>query len=238
MLRRLLVSVVLALLLVACGAAAGTVAPPATAPPTATAPPLTATPIATAPPAAAAPTATAAPTAPPATATPVARQGATLWIVSGYEPNAKLVALDAATEKVLVSVPVGVHSQDWTVLYAATQAGGRTAVTAYDLATGKALRSTSFDGDYRLPGAYPGWLARGLSYDGRTLVLQEMPSPALAQEYSNSGKWVSRFAVLDTAFTVPPKIVELPGNYRYDTLAPDGHALYLIEAQSANNPAL
>lgn len=233
MIRRLPLSLVLALLLVACGAAAGTpaptVAPTATAPPTAAPPPATAAP--TAPPVAAAPAATA-------TATPVARHGATLWVVAGSGPAAKVVALDAATEKELVAVPVGVPSQDWKVLYAAARAGAGTTVTAYDLATGQALRSTTFDGDYRLPAAYPGWLDSGLSYDGRTLVLQEMPSPDQAQAYSNSGKWVSRFAVLDTALTAPPRIVELQGNYHYDTMAPDGRVLYLIEAQSADNPAL
>ena len=225
--NRLLAGCFLTLLLIACGSATGAPASTPAGPPAASA----STPSATsAPVSAPVATATSAPTA--------AQQASALWIISGEGPAAQLVALDLATGKELRSLPVGVTSRDWAVLYTAAAVGGRTTVWATDLATGKALRSIAFDGDYRLPTANLGTTYTGLSYDGHTLVLAELPGADQAQADAKSGKPVSRFAILDTAFTSPPKIVALPGRYSYDALAPDGHMLYLIESQaSQDHPA-
>src|SRR5881394_1731049 len=111
---RLLAGCFLTLLLIACGSATGAPASTPAGPPAASAP---------------TPSATSAPiSAPAATAPTAAQQASALWIISGEGPAAQLVALDLATGKELRSLPVGVTSRDWAVLYTAAAVGGRTTV--------------------------------------------------------------------------------------------------------------
>ena len=60
----------------------------------------------------------------------------------------------------------------------------------------------------------------GVSNDGRTIVLVETTRPA---------RGPSRFALIDRTAVATPRIVELPGEFEYDALSPDGSILYVVE---------
>ncbi len=125
--------------------------------------------------------------------------------------------------------PLGVASTDWKTLYSATSSGEKTTVLATDLTTGAGIARLVLDGKYSLPPIDSGTRLGGLSYDGKTLVLVEGTGDIPAQKSKDERK-VSRFAVLDTSLQTPPRILELPGNFSYDTISAEGKGIFLIEA--------
>ncbi len=137
-----------------------------------------------------------------------------------YAGNPELGQLQvlAAGGKAVRTMPAGVPSPDWRTLYVAVASGDRTTVEAVDAASGRVLRSLEIAGSFRLPVVGTAGVPDGLSGDGRTLVLANTVRAP-----------VSRFAVLSTGLTKQPKLVDLPGDFEFDALSPDGSRLYVIE---------
>jgi len=133
-------------------------------------------------------------------------------------------------------LPAGVPAPDWSTLYTASYDGTHTQVAALDPLTGAVLRTTFLDQVYQfrttsLAQSYQfqwddddGVTGAGrTSPDGRWLALTG------SHEYHADGRVLSRFAVLDTAFTQSPRTLVLNGTYSFDAIANDGQTLYLIE---------
>lgn len=213
----------LATALLACGPAAGTIAPTATA--------VAATPTATPRPVAAAP-ALSAP-APSATSTPKLRDQ--LFVFDG-DQSGRFLVIDGATGQIERTLPAGVPDANWTLLYTAERIGEQTVISAVEVATGNHLRATQLEGHYSLPWVMPGNLPAGLSRDRQTLVLAREPGQDEIATFERENRWVTRFAVLDTAFERQVRIIEIEGNYSYDALAPGGSTLYIIEHQPPVHP--
>jgi hypothetical protein len=122
-------------------------------------------------------------------------------------------------------------------------AGAPTLVERIQVDGGKVDRWWYLRGRYRVPAvAYDG-TGGGLSADGRTLVLTQLPAPRVYPP-----KW-SRFAVLDTALQLrhPSRSgerrprhaisrISLPGFYSFDAISPDGEAVYLIHYLPSRGP--
>jgi hypothetical protein len=244
---RLVAVACVAFLLMACGPASATLTPPVahthtSVPAQAVTSPVVATAtlatLATLPgptmgvPATATPVPATATTAP---ATPVAFAGDRLYVYDTAGSGRYLV-IDSLSGRVERSLPVGTPSADWSVLYTATAVGGQTKVEAIAVATGATLRSLTLAGRFVLPGIGASGLPGGLASLGSTLVLAAVPSDEEVRVFERENRWVSRFAVLDTTFGKPARIVELAGNYSFDTLAPTGNYLYVIEHRPAVHP--
>lgn len=231
---RLVAASCVALLLVACGSATATLTPPiahthTTVPVQAVTSPVI--PTVTLP----EPATTVPATATTAAATPVAFAGDRLYAYDTAGQGRYLV-IDSLSGRIERSLPVGTPSADWSILYTATVVGGQTKVEAIAVATGATLRSVLLDGHFVLPGIGASGLPGGLAGFGSTLVLAALPSDEEVRAFERDNRWVSRFAALDTAFGKPARIVELVGNYSYDTLSPTGSYLYVIEHRPAVHP--
>jgi hypothetical protein len=120
--------------------------------------------------------------------------------------------------RVLRTLPAGVPSPDWRTLYVAAGGESQTTVEAVDVASGRVLRSTTIAGRFRLPVVGTAGVPDGLSGDGETLALANLADTP-----------VSRFAILRTDFAKPPELVDLPGDFEFDALSPDGSRLFVIE---------
>ncbi len=217
--KRFLVSCVLALATVACGAA----------PPTTTAP-----------------RATQAPTAMPvttstSTTTPAAANDR-LFVRDGYGTSTnRLSVVDAQSGTRLQDVPLGVPTLDWSIIYTAQWDVEQTIVRALNPLTGQTIRETSVSGRYILPEMGIAGTFGGLSPNGTWLALETKPGYEV--DATNTSYARSHLVVLDTAFTQPPKRVELDGVFAFDALSSNGASLYLLEtvprdSTSASIPGL
>jgi hypothetical protein len=145
-----------------------------------------------------------------------------------------------------MAAPAGVIGGGSPYRYVAIQprlGGAPTLVERIDVDGGKVDRWWYLRGRYVVPAvAYDG-TGGGLSADGRTLVLTQLPAP---RRYPQ--KW-SRFAVLDTALQLrhPSRSGErrprhaisrfsLRGVYSFDAISPDGETIYLIHYLPSRGP--
>jgi len=203
--KRFLVSCILALVTVACGAA----------PPTTTAP-----------------QATQAPTAMPVTTstrtTAPAAANDRLFVRDGYGTSTdRLSVMDARSGTRLRDMPFGVSTPDWSVLYTTPWDAEQTIVRALNPLTGQTIRETSVSGRYTLPEMGIAGAFGGLSPNGNWLALERKPGYAIDATDTSHAR--SHLVVLDTAFAQPPKRVELDGNFAFDALSSNGASLYLLE---------
>lgn len=141
----------------------------------------------------------------------------------------RLVVLNAATGTRELILPSGVPSPDWSTIYAVEYSAGQTTVRAVDARTGQTLRQWQIEEGFSLIQADTEGRPGGLSPNGHWLVL----SPVRADAQTNP----SRFAVVDTTSTEPPRLITLDGNFWFDAISNDGGALYLIERPSTTDPA-
>jgi hypothetical protein len=139
-------------------------------------------------------------------------------LVYAADPERGQVQVVGPGGRVLRTLPAGVPSPDWGTLYVAAGGADRTTVKAVDVASGRELRSTTIAGRFRLPAIGTAGIPDGLSGDGGTLVLANLADTP-----------VSRFAILRTDFAEPPELVDLPGDFEFDALSPDGSRLFVIE---------
>jgi len=218
--KRFLISCVLALVTVACGAATPT------------------TLATTAPQATQAPTALPVTTATSTTAPAVANDR--LFVRDGYGTTTnRLSVVDARSGTRLQDVSLGAPAPDWSVLYTTQEDAKQTIVRALNPLTGQTIRETSVSGHYSLPEVGIAGTFGGLSPNGKWLALET--KPGYTSDATNTSQARSDLTVLDTAFAQPPKRVELSGNFAFDAVSNDGASLYLIETlprDSASTPGL
>ena len=111
--------------------------------------------------------------------------------------------------------------------YATTLAGNVGVLTARD-GVGGIVRTRTFEPAYGIPLVTYGGAKGGLSRDGRTLILGQAPTGGrLAKD--------STLLVLDTATLRTRHIIDLPGDFSFDALSPDGNRLYLVQHTSATD---
>lgn len=110
--------------------------------------------------------------------------------------------------------------------YAALDARDSTVVTEREAGAGQAVPGLRVSGHYGIPGVdYSGSLT-GLSADGRTLVLAQIPG--------NTPPRTTRLLVLDAAPLSVRARLTLNGWSNVDAISPDGRWLYLIHYPSAD----
>lgn len=206
---------ILALLASGCSAATGQPAPAVTSPVPTTAPGATTL-----------PAATAVPTLPPAS--PDA------WLLVGRKGADGLEVILASTKEKMLDLPAGIPARaDWGRMIVATPVGGKTIVRDLVVQPGLGGPEIVVDGDWRLPTIGYDPIPAGLSADGSTLVLVEASSAAASAKAPTT----ARFAVLRVVpLERPHRIVELPGDFEYDAISPDGTTLYVVE-HLAGEPA-
>jgi hypothetical protein len=139
-------------------------------------------------------------------------------LVYTADPARGRLQVVGAGGRVLRTLPAGVPSPDWRTIYVAAGGSSQTTVEAVDVASGRVLRSTTIAGRFRLPVVGTTAVPDGLSGDGGTLALANVADTP-----------VSRFAILRTDFAKPPELVDLPGDFEFDALSPDGSRLFVIE---------
>lgn len=206
--KRFLVSCVLALVTVACGAATPTTAPS----PQATSSAITTAPVAT------------------STSTNVPAANDRLFVRDGYGTTInRLSVVDARSGIRLQDVSLGVPAPDWSILYTAQWDREQTTVRALNPLTGQTIRETSVSGRYTLPEMGIASTFSGLSPNAKWLALETKPGDEIDAGATDTSHARSHLVVLDTAFAQPPKRVELDGNFAFDALSGNGASLYLIE---------
>lgn len=139
--------------------------------------------------------------------------------------------VDPADRRLLFELPDGLVSRDWRTLVSVTPDGGSTRVQVSDPEGSTQPARISVAGAWRLPTIGVAHQASGLSADGRTLVLEESVATAPAAPTSRS-----RFAIVATGGSKPPRIVTLAGSFVFDALSPDGRSMYLIEHLAGADP--
>lgn len=104
--------------------------------------------------------------------------------------------------------------------YAAFDASGSTVVKRRKAGAGPAVSVLRVSGHYGIPGVDYSGSMTGLSADGRTLILAEIPQ--------NAPPRVTRLLVLDTGPVAVRARLMLPGWSTVDAISPEGRWLYLI----------
>ncbi len=114
------------------------------------------------------------------------------------------------------------------VRYVTVPAGGQTAIEAIRVRDGRVVRYGEVRGTWGVPQvAYDGTTG-GLSRDGRTLVLGQIPGGVQLRASSS-------FALVAVKQFRLIGVVRLKGDFSFDALSPDGARLYLIQHLSAND---
>jgi dipeptidyl aminopeptidase/acylaminoacyl peptidase len=119
----------------------------------------------------------------------------------------------------------GAGVSTWTgpVNYVAVSAGRDTVVERVTRDGGRVERTRVLSGHFGIPGAAYDGSTTGLSADGRTLVLAELPSRLTT----------TRLLVLDTRNLRVRKHIALPGFLSVDAISPDGRTLYVLRYPKA-----
>ena len=116
----------------------------------------------------------------------------------------------------------GVEAPSSAVRYVAVSTGSDTVLAAVRTRGGRIEQFSTHKGNWGVPLVTNGGDTDGLSRDGRTLVLAEVPqSPALRRS--------SSFLFVDTRTLRQRKVVTLRGDFAFDALSPDARTLYLIQ---------
>jgi hypothetical protein len=110
--------------------------------------------------------------------------------------------------------------------YAAFGARDNTVVKRQEAGAGPAVSGLRVSGHYGIPGVDYSGSMTGLSADGRTLILAELPG--------NGPPRTTRLLVLDTAPLAIRARLTLPGWSTVDAISPDGRWLYLIHYASSD----
>jgi hypothetical protein len=110
--------------------------------------------------------------------------------------------------------------------YSVHMAAGKTTLTA--TRDGRVARSATFPGLFGVPAVTSTGAPGGLSPSGRLLVLAQPPN------YQGLRKQ-SRFLLVATPRLSVVRTLELPGEFGFDALSPDGGTLYLIQHISSDD---
>jgi hypothetical protein len=109
--------------------------------------------------------------------------------------------------------------------YAAFDANGNTVVKEREAGAGPAVPGLRIRGRYGIPGVDYSGSMTGLSADGRTLILAQIPAGT---------PHMTRLLVLDTPPLTIRTRLTLPGWSTVDAISPDGRWLYLIHYTSSD----
>jgi hypothetical protein len=109
--------------------------------------------------------------------------------------------------------------------YAAFDAHGNTVVEQREAGAGSAVTILRIRGHYGIPGVNYSGEMTGLSADGRTLILAQIPARTPR---------TTRLLVLDTASATVRDRLTLRGFSTVDAISPDGRWLYLIHYPSSD----
>lgn len=142
--------------------------------------------------------------------------GAASWGSTGTAGQG-IVAFHPGGTSPLVSLPMGLTTQDHQRLYATTSAGGQTAITIYDTRSGARLATFAITGAYSMDAR--GYAGAVLSPDGRWLALRQAGLTTGA----------SVFALVDTQARKLAQTITLPGDFDLDAISPGGTMLYLLQ---------
>ncbi|WP_141727789.1 hypothetical protein [Thermogemmatispora onikobensis] len=145
-----------------------------------------------------------------------------LYVVDGSpssQSSQRLLVFEAvgkSSGKVL-TLPVGLMSQDHHRLYRALAGGGQTRITVVDTRSGETLRSLTIAGSYSTADLGAGKSL--LSGDGRWLVLRDLSTPAQS----------TRLALIDMVAGRLAATISLSGDFDLDGISSQGRILYLLE---------
>src|SRR4051812_10162997 len=121
----------------------------------------------------------------------------------------------------------GISAPDGGVAFVAEAAPrARTVVQRVSGAARTVDRRVALRGRFGVPGAGFDGTTTGLSADGRTLVLAQMPARVPAA--------VTRLVILDARTLRPQARIALPGSFGVDAISPSGRWLYLIHTSAAD----
>jgi hypothetical protein len=114
----------------------------------------------------------------------------------------------------------GAVSRDGAVRYVVVAAGRSSVIESISTAGGHVNASLPVAGQWGTPFVgYSATSGQGLSYDGRTLVVQQIAAPAHR----------TRLLVVDTRRMRVRARLDLAGSFSFDALSPAGTRLYLIQ---------
>jgi DNA-binding beta-propeller fold protein YncE len=152
--------------------------------------------------------------------------GENIYVLDGYNPlganrigEQQIVAFHpgSANPATLVTLPIGLTSQDHQRLYTATARDGQTTISIINTQTGTAMHSFVIAGTYAI--AEQDFANSVSSPDGRWLALHEMG------QMGNQ----TTIALVDTQAEKLVKTIQLNGNFSLDAISPHGGMLYLLQ---------
>jgi hypothetical protein len=123
----------------------------------------------------------------------------------------------------------GVLAPDGTTRFVAVPGTVNTLLTQVEVQGGAVRRAVDLPGFWGVPTIAYGVSAEGLSADGRTLVLGDVP-----QVYPRA---TSGFLVLSARTLRVLRTIELKGDFAYDAVSPSARSLYLIQHIDPTNTA-
>ncbi|MHB8470931.1 MAG: hypothetical protein ACYDCH_14425 [Gaiellaceae bacterium] len=118
----------------------------------------------------------------------------------------------------------GVVSRDGAIRFLALPAGTATLLEAVDAGSGTVRHQRSIPGTFGVPILTYNGFGEGLSFDGKTLVVQTM---TIAGPTS--------FRLVDTRTLRTTQTIALKGAFSFDALSPDASRLYLVQRVSRLN---
>jgi len=156
-----------------------------------------------------------------------------LWSAAALALVAAPTALADGFAGYALQTGTGVVSANGKVRYVAVAAGQAastsTTVESISTADGSILRSLSVIGSFGTPFIAQPRDGLGLSADGRTLVLADVP-----MSYPHTRSAFSFFSTHPLEYQTG---VSLKGDFAFDALSPDGRRLYLIQHVDPGDPS-
>ena len=148
----------------------------------------------------------------------------------GRSGSADLEVIEATSGHSFLRLPVGAPDASWGHVLSTSTAGGSTIIRTLVVEETADARELRIDGDWHLPTVGLDPVPAGRSADGSTFVLAQPRTDPYATSTAPS-----RFAVVHAP--VPPavgplelgRIIEVPGQFDFDALSPDGSILYVVE---------
>ena len=122
----------------------------------------------------------------------------------------------------------GVLAPDGQHRYLAWPAGDRTVVAEVESDGGELTEQRTIGGRFTVPGVSLDGTTSGLSRDGSTLVLIK-PRVSFPQPETS-------MVVLDPARLQVRRRINLPGDFSFDALSPDGRTMYVIHYTDPRDP--
>ena len=155
--------------------------------------------------------------------------GAALIVLPATAPAA---AADGLPVVNLDTTETGITSPDGSTRYYAASHGDGTEVLAVDLEAEAGKRLTMdrlvLNGTLAVPGVAWDGTTSGISADGRSLALIE---PRVSFPRKDT-----RLVVIDTERMKRTAVVDLDGDFSFDSISPDGRTLYLVHYIAKNDP--